>query len=87
MYKVFLRDAGNVKSRGRRKAKRETPVTHVYTFSTYTGVTRTHKDKPHSLLFLEETCGMSYLNSALLQRKSSSINKREECDSGGCTMC
>ena len=28
-YKVPLRDAGNMKSRGRRKAKRETLVTHV----------------------------------------------------------
>ena len=32
MYKVPLRDAGEVKSRGRHKAKRETTVTHVYTF-------------------------------------------------------
>ena len=29
IYKVPLRDAGNVKSRGRRKAKGETLVTHV----------------------------------------------------------
>ena len=30
VYEVLLRDAGNVKSRGRRKAKWETPVTHGY---------------------------------------------------------
>ena len=43
IYKVPLRNAGNVKSRGRRKAKTETPVTHVY----YSGVTRTHINKSH----------------------------------------
>ena len=48
MYKVPLRDVGNVTSRGRRKTKRETPVTHAYTFfPTNIGVTRTHIDKLH----------------------------------------
>ena len=42
-----LRDAGsNVKSRGRRKPRRETPVPRKKLVQTYDGVTRTHVNKP-----------------------------------------
>ena len=54
-----LRDAGYVKSRGRRKAKRETGNTHINMFPPILVLrVRTHIDKT-LLLFSEETFGMS----------------------------
>ena len=58
-HKVPLRDAGNVKSRRRRKAKRETPVTRIHLFPPKM-VLRVFTHRYTPLLFLEETCGMSW---------------------------